>query len=91
MPNLRSMMAQGLMWLVVSVYSEQEQLMDNPTGQIENADVSISRIFFSDFYKSLFSIFTNSEYRKLGFQKSKIFTHLSSEYRKLGFQKIDIH
>ena len=33
--------------------------------------------FFSNFYKSVFSIFTCSEYRKLGFQKSEIFKHLS--------------
>ena len=33
----------------------------------------ISRIFFSSFYKSVFSIFTYSEYRKLGFQKIRDF------------------
>ena len=41
----------------------------------------ISRIFFSNFYKSVFSIFT---YRKLEFQKSEIFKHLS----KTGISKI---
>ena len=51
--------------------------------------------FFSNFYKSVFSIFTYSEYRKLGFQKSEIFKHLSKtgisnirEYRKHGCLKI---
>ena len=38
----------------------------------------------------MFSIFTYSEYRKLGFQKSEIFKHLSIEYRKLEFQKSKI-
>ena len=33
----------------------------------------ISRIFFSNFYKSVFSTFTYSEYRKLGFQKIRDF------------------
>ena len=32
--------------------------------------------FFSDFYKSEFLIFTYSEIRKLGLQKSEIFKHL---------------
>ena len=46
--------------------------------------------FFSNFYKSVFSIFTNSEYRKLGFQKIRDFqTSMFSiftigEYRKHG-------
>ena len=44
----------------------------------------ITRIFFSNFYKSVFSIFTYSECRKLGFQKSEIFKHLS----KTGISKI---
>ena len=44
----------------------------------------ISWIFVSNFYKSVFSIFTIIEYRKLGFQKSEIFKHLS----KTGISKI---
>ena len=65
------------------------------SGQVENADFSdIADFYFSNFYKSVFSIFTCSEYRKLGSKKIRdfqtsvfsIFTY--SEYRKLGSKKI---
>ena len=36
--------------------------------------------FFSNFYKSVFSVFTYSGYRKLGFQKSEIFKHPCFRY-----------
>ena len=36
--------------------------------------------YFSSFYKSMFSIFTYSEYRKLGFQKSETFEHPCFRY-----------
>ena len=48
-----------------------------PEGQVENADITD---FFSNFYKSMFSIFTYSEYRKLEFQKSEIFKHPCFRY-----------
>ena len=50
--------------------------------------------YFSNFYKSMFSIFTYSEYRKLGskkirdFQTSVFSIHLYGEYRKHGCLKI---
>ena len=55
-----------------------------------HGETLISRIFFSNFYKSVFSIFTHSGYRKLGFQNSEIIKHLSGESRKLGFQNSEI-
>ena len=36
--------------------------------------------YFSNFYKSVFSVFTCSEYRKLGFQKSETFEHPCFRY-----------
>ena len=36
--------------------------------------------YFSNFYKSVFSIFTYSEYRKLGFKKSETFEHPCFRY-----------
>ena len=48
--------------------------------------------FFSNFCKSLFSIFTNSEYRKLGFQKIRDFqtSVFYGEYRKHGCLKTSV-
>ena len=42
-------------------------------GQVENTDIADITDFFSNFYKSVFSIFTYSEYRKLGFKKIQDF------------------
>ena len=37
-------------------------------------------VYFSNFYKSVFSIFTYSEYRKLGSKKAEIFKHPCFRY-----------
>ena len=42
--------------------------------------------FFSDFYKSIFFIFTYGQIRKLGLQKIEIFKHPSFRYSPIDFQ-----
>ena len=75
----------------VSVFSFLE--LSKWRGQVENADVwtpRISRIYFSNFYKSDFSVFTCSQIRKLGLQKSEIFKHLSFRYSPIVKYENDI-
>ena len=47
--------------------------------------------YFSNFYKSLFSIFTYSEYRKLEFKKSETFEHPCFRYSPIvNIENLDL-
>ena len=51
----------------------------------------ILRIFLSNFYKSVFSIFIYGEYRKLGFQTSEMFKHPCFRYLPIvKYENLDV-